>query len=213
VESCDTTFGILGLEVYDQLASTAEGFGFNEPVPFDIATQASTFPDIPDDSLPLRAFAGIGQGDVSATPLQMALVAATVANDGRLPRPRLVRDVRDPSGSVVEEPTPGDQGPAISESTATQLTSMMTDVVREGTGTAAQIPGVTVAGKTGTAQTVEGAAPHAWFICFAPAENPQIAVAVLVENGGALGSEATGGQVAAPIAKAIIEQDKEIRKW
>lgn len=90
---------------------------------------------------------------------------------------------------------------------------MMTSVVVEGTGTAAQIPGVEVAGKTGTAQTVEGASPHAWFICFAPASNPRIAVAVLVENGGELGSEATGGAVAAPIAKAVIEADRRIRQW
>ena len=90
---------------------------------------------------------------------------------------------------------------------------MMTAVVESGTGTAAQIPGVSVAGKTGTAQSQEGAAPHAWFICFAPSSNPRIAVAVLVENGGSLGSEATGGAVAAPIAKAIIEEDQRIRGW
>jgi len=92
---------------------------------------------------------------------------------------------------------------------------MMTAVVQSdsGTGTAARIEGVEVAGKTGTAQTVEGAAPHAWFIAFAPVSNPQVAVAVLVENGGTLGSEATGGQVAAPIAKALIERDREIRQW
>ena len=81
----------------------------------------------------------------------------------------------------------------------------MVSVVQSGTGTAAQIPGVTVAGKTGTAQHGEGQAPHAWFVAFAPAEHPQIAVAVLVLNGGSLGNEATGGQVAAPIAKAVID--------
>ncbi len=91
---------------------------------------------------------------------------------------------------------------------------MMEAVVESGTGTAAQIPGVRVAGKTGTAQTgTEGGAPHAWFIAFAPAENPQIAVAVIVENGGSLGSEATGGAIAAPIAKAVIEADRRIRGW
>jgi peptidoglycan glycosyltransferase len=82
---------------------------------------------------------------------------------------------------------------------------MMIGVVEGGTGTAAQIPGVTVAGKTGTAQHGEGANPHAWFVCFAPAEAPQIAVAVIVLDGGSLGSEATGGQVAAPIARAVLE--------
>lgn len=92
---------------------------------------------------------------------------------------------------------------------------MMVDVVQGegGTGSAARIEGLEVAGKTGTAQNVEGAAPHAWFIAFAPADNPQIAVAVLVENGGVLGSEATGGEIAAPIARAIIERDRELREW
>jgi len=82
---------------------------------------------------------------------------------------------------------------------------MMVDVVQNGTGAAAQIPGVSVAGKTGTAQHGEGQAPHAWFVSFAPAENPQVAVAVIVLDGGSLGSDATGGQVAAPIAKAVME--------
>ena len=143
----------------------------------------------------------------------MALVAATVANEGRVPRPQLVKEVRDPSGSVVESQRSAPLGRAFSAPTAAELSRMMTSVVREGTGTAAQIEGVEVAGKTGTAQSVEGAAPHAWFICFAPAANPEIAVAVLVENGGELGSEATGGAVAAPIAKAVIEADREIRQW
>jgi peptidoglycan glycosyltransferase len=101
----------------------------------------------------------------------------------------------------------------MSDSTAAILTDMMVAVVENGTGTAAQIPGLRVAGKTGTAQTVEGAAPHAWFIAFAPADDPRIAVAVIVENGGELGSEATGGAVAAPIAKRLIELDRRIRRW
>jgi penicillin-binding protein A len=213
VQSCDTTFALLGLRLPEELRQTANALGFNEPVPFDVGTAASTFPDIPDDQEPLRAFAGIGQGDVAATPLQMALVAAAVANGGRVPRPQLVREVRDPSGSVLESQRSAPLGRAFSATTAAELTRMMTSVVTEGTGTAAQIEGVEVAGKTGTAQSAEGAAPHAWFICFAPAGNPQIAVAVLVENGGELGSEATGGAVAAPIAKAVIEADRKIRQW
>jgi penicillin-binding protein A len=88
---------------------------------------------------------------------------------------------------------------------AAALTQMMVGVVESGTGTAAQIPGVTVAGKTGTAQHGEDENPHAWFVCFAPAEAPEVAVAVIVLDGGSLGSEATGGQVAAPIARAVVE--------
>jgi penicillin-binding protein A len=212
-DSCDTTFGLIGLEIHDQVLATAEGFGFNQSIPFDVAGEPSAFPRVPDDQEPFRAYAGIGQGDVAATPLQMALVAAGIANGGEVPRPRLVQEIRDPSGSVVEKPSPETLGQAISAETAAEITRMMTAVVESGTGTAAQIPDVSVAGKTGTAQSLEGAAPHAWFICFAPSSNPRIAVAVLVENGGSLGSEATGGAVAAPIAKAIIEEDRRIRGW
>ncbi|MDQ3953072.1 MAG: penicillin-binding transpeptidase domain-containing protein [Actinomycetota bacterium] len=207
--SCDTTFGILGMEIFEQLRRTAEALGFNEPIPFDVGTEASTFPDVGDDNIPFRAFAGIGQGDVSATPLQMALVAATVANEGVVPRPRLVRQVIDPSGGIVEPFTPETLGRAMSAETAARVNEMMQAVVVSGTGTAAQIDGVPVAGKTGTAQTVPGESPHAWFIAFAPAQDPQLAVAVIVESSSA-GSEATGGAIAAPLAKQMLEMDRAI---
>lgn len=213
VDSCDTTFAILGLQIPDEIKAVAENMGFNSELPFDIATGTSVFPDVPDDQEPQRAFAGIGQGDVATTPMQMALVAASVANGGETPRPRLVREITDPEGGISERFSPETIGTAMSSANAEQVTEMMVAVVERGTGTAAQIEGVEVAGKTGTAQTVEGADPHAWFICFAPADDPQLAVAVLVENGGTLGSEATGGQVAAPIAKAILEKDRELRGW
>jgi peptidoglycan glycosyltransferase len=215
VVSCDTTFGILGLEIPEQLRGTANALGFNRDVPFDVRVEASTFPNIPDDEEPLRAFAGIGQGDVVATPLQMALVAATVAEGGVVPRPRLVREVIDSSSSIVESYSPERVGAAMSPETASELKRMMVEVVSnpDGTGGNAAIPGVAVAAKTGTAQSAEGAAPHAWFICFAPAEDPQLAVAVIVENGGSFGAEATGGVVAAPIARAMLEVDRRIRGW
>lgn len=213
--SCDTTFAKIGLDIPDELFDMASSLGFNESLPFDVGTEASLAPEVPDDEAPFRAFAGIGQGNVQATPLQMALVAATIANDGVVPRPRLVSEIIGPSADVVESIPPETLGTAMSSDTASTLTDMMESVVSDesGTGTAARIPGVSVAGKTGTAQSVEGAAPHAWFISFAPAEDPQIAVAVIVENGGSLGSEATGGQVAAPIAKAVIEADQDVRGW
>ncbi|MDQ3982397.1 MAG: penicillin-binding transpeptidase domain-containing protein, partial [Actinomycetota bacterium] len=211
--SCDTTYGILGMDVYEELRRTAEAMGFNEPIPFDVGTEPSTFPDVSDDNIPHRAFAGIGQGDDLATPLQMALVAATVANGGEVPRPRLVKQVIDPSGGVVDPFTPETLGRAISGETAATVTEMMEAVVAGGTGTAAQIEGVAVAGKTGTAQTVPGESPHAWFIAFAPAEDPQLAVAVIVESGSA-GSEATGGAVAAPLAARILEMDRSLNpEW
>ncbi len=211
--SCDTTFAIIGLEIPEEVHDKAEAFSFNEPIDFDVGTEASTFPQIEDENEPLRAFAGIGQGDVVATPLQMALVAAGIANDGQVPRPRLVREIIAPNGSVVRRFGPDVLGEAISLQTANDVTEMMVAAVEDGTGTAAQMPGIEVAGKTGTAQTVKGANPHAWFICFAPADDPKLAVAVIVENGGTFGSEATGGAVAAPIAKAILEADRSIRQW
>ena len=212
VFSCDTTYALLGLQIPDELKNTAENFGFNETIPFDVSTEVSNFPEIPDDEEPQRAFAGIGQGSVVATPLQMALVAAGVANGGEVPRPRLVREITDPSGGIVERFSPETIGEAMSADTAEEVTEMMVAVVESGTGTAARMD-IDVAGKTGTAQTVEDAAPHAWFIAFAPADDPQLAVAVIVENGGALGSEATGGAVAAPIAKAVMEKDRQLRGW
>jgi peptidoglycan glycosyltransferase len=211
--SCDTTFAILGMKLHDDIVEVAEEWGFNEALPLDVGTEASLFPAIGDDAVPARAFAGIGQQDVVATPLQMALVAAGIANRGEVMRPRLAKEIIDPSGGIVRRFDPDVMSTPISPSTAATIRDMMVAVVENGTGTTAQIPGVEVAGKTGTAQTVEGAAPHAWFIAFAPATDPRIAVAVIVEHGGTLGSEATGAAVAAPIAKRIIEADRRISNW
>lgn len=211
--SCDTTFAKIGLEIPDEIHEMAGNLGFNTSIPFDVRTETSNYPEIGDDSQPARAYAAIGQQDVVATPLQMALVVAGIANDGEVPRPRLVREIIDASGGIVENFSPEVLSEAMSPEVAGQVTEMMVAAVESGTGTAAQIPGVAVAGKTGTAQTVEGADPHAWFICFAPADDPQLVVAVIVENGGSFGSEATGGAVAAPIAKAILEMDRELRRW
>jgi peptidoglycan glycosyltransferase len=213
--SCNTTFAEIGQEIPDEIAATSEAFGFNSALPFDLRTEQSTFQEADEDNLPRRSLSAIGQGDVVATPLQMLLVVAAIANDGEVPRPRLAQEIVDPTGGVVESFSPETLGEAMSTSTSNTLGGMMRNVVENGSGTAAQIPGVVVAGKTGTAQTTEGADPHAWFISFAgpDGDDPQIAVAVIVENGGSLGSEATGGQVAAPIAKALIETDKAIRGW
>ena len=211
--SCNTTFAQLGLRAYGSLAEIAPKLGFNETLPLGIGTAPSTFREAGEDELPRRSLAGIGQGDVAATPLQMALIAATIANDGEVPRPTIVEEVVDPSGGIVQRSQPESLGRAFSAATANSVTDMMRLVVQEGTGVNAQIPGVDLAGKTGTAQSAEGAAPHAWFIAFAPADDPQIAVAVLVENGGSFGAEATGGTVAAPMAKQVIEADRRIRGW
>ena len=211
--SCNVVFGQVGLKVgAAKLAAQAHAFGFapdasSGDVPFDIPFQEGVFPDASyfSDRLPAVALSAIGQDNVAANPMQMALVASAIANGGSEMRPRLVSEIRDPSGQVVKTFTPEVFGQPISSQTAIQLTQMMVSVVQSGTGTAAQIPGIEVAGKTGTAQHGEGLPPHAWFVSFAPAQNPKIAVAVIVLDGGSLGSDATGGVVAAPIAKAVME--------
>jgi peptidoglycan glycosyltransferase len=141
-----------------------------------------------------------GQERLQVTPIQMAMVTATIANGGLLMRPYVVERVVAPDGSTVTRTKPDSLGRAISENTATDLAGMMEQVVRGGTGTAAQIPGIRVAGKTGTAETGANHVNTTWFICFAPIENPKVAVAVVLER-----QSATGGTTAAPIAKSIME--------
>ena len=212
-QSCNVVFGAVGLELgADKLAAQARAYGFTaeageDLVPFDIPWTSGVFPapETFEGRDPAVAISAIGQQDVAANPLQMALVAGAIANDGVEMQPRLVTEARDPSGRVIAEFQPREFSRPLSPENAAALTQMMVGVVEAGTGTAAQIPGVTVAGKTGTAQHGEGEDPYAWFVCFAPAEAPRIAVAVIVLDGGSLGSEATGGQVAAPIARAVLE--------
>ena len=200
-------FGQIGLKLgAAKLVDQAQKFGFDQHVPFDIPFAEGQIPPAANfkDQLPAVAFSAIGQQSVGANPLQMALVAEAIANGGVEMRPRLVREIRDASGRIVQSYAPTPFGQPISGKTASELTAMMVNVVQAGTGTAAQIAGIQVAGKTGTAQTTSGN-PHAWFTAFAPANDPRIVVAVVVLNGGSLGSDATGGAVAAPIAKAVIE--------
>lgn len=139
----------------------------------------------------------IGQEQLLATPLQMAMVAAAVADDGTIMRPYLVARVRDRKGELVREARASEVGEAMPADVAKQISDMMTNVVSEGTGTAAALSGLQVAGKTGTAEVPGG--NMAWFIGFAPAENPRVAVAVRVEN-----TSGTGGRVAAPIAAQVM---------
>ncbi|HUG88213.1 MAG TPA: penicillin-binding protein 2 [Actinomycetota bacterium] len=206
--SCNVTFAQVGLEVgAEALVEQARRFGFSEDVPFDIPFAEGQIPEPSafDQDLPGLAFSAIGQQDVRTNPLHMALVAGSIGNGGVMMRPRLVAEIRDPSGRVIERYEPEEYSRPLSTGNAGALAQMMRAVVDSGTATGAQISGVSVAGKTGTAQTVEGQAPHAWFIAFAPAERPTIAVAVVVLGRGDLGNEATGGAVAAPIAKAVME--------
>jgi peptidoglycan glycosyltransferase len=203
--SCNTAYGALGMTLgADRLRAQAEAFGLGATglrVPQPVAT--SVFPD--QLTKAQVAQSAIGQYDVRVTPLQMAMVAAGIANGGEVMRPYLVQQVQAPDLSTLELTVPSVFRRALSSNVAQQLTAMMERVVTSGTGTRARIPGVRVAGKTGTAQHQVGEPPHAWFVGFAPADDPKVAVAVLIEDGGNLGSEATGGRIAAPLAKAVMQ--------
>lgn len=202
--SCNTPFAALAVEIGDDaLRAQAEAFGFGRNLDVPLTVTPSIFPADPDPAQ--TAISAIGQFDVRATPMQMAMVSAAVANGGVLMRPYLTAATRGPDLEILRQAEPSVFSRPMSEGNAAQLRDMMVNVVDNGTGRRAQIPGVQVAGKTGTAQTAEDRPPHAWFTAFAPANDPQVAVAVVVEYGGSLADEATGAQVAAPIARAIME--------
>ncbi|MEN3315435.1 MAG: penicillin-binding protein [Acidimicrobiaceae bacterium] len=205
--SCNTSFAQLGLDIgADKLAAGAQSFGFTKTPPIDLPfAQPSTFPTaaaLARDK-PALAKSAIGQQDVAATPLQMALVAAGIANDGVVMTPHVMTEVRDSEGRVIQTYEPKAWTTAVPPDVAHTVRDMMIGVVKGGTGTLAQIPGVTVAGKTGTAQTGRDTS-HTWFVSFAPAQDPKVAVAVIVEDQPNV-NEATGGTVAAPIAKAVMQ--------
>src|SRR5581483_5234063 len=142
-----------------------------------------------------------GQERMLATPLQMALVASTIAEGGLVPRPYVVGQILGHDGSVVRTTRPASLGRAIKPETATELTQMMVAAVDGGTGTAARIPGIQVAGKTGTAETGIAHTNTTWFVCFAPADNPRVAIAVVLEK-----QHGFGGSIAAPIAKVLLQR-------
>lgn len=198
--SCNTFFGRLGVALGEQeFARGAKQFGFNREIPFSLPVEQSRFPA--DGKLTANglAEAAIGQGEVVATPLQMAMVAAAVANGGIMMKPFLVETVTDSTGRIVAETRPAVLEQPVDEKTANRVLEAMVTAVRVGTGRAAALPGVAVAGKTGSAENPHGD-PHAWFIGIAPAEQPRVAVAVIVENAGA------GGKAAAPIAREVMRE-------
>ncbi len=206
--SCNTAFANLAVTLgEDTMRDQAEDFGFDQSLKIPMDVTPSQFPAAGTEGAEPAGIArsGIGQGEVKVTPLQMAMVAAAIANDGVQMAPYTVETIRNPDLDVVQQNEPRRLRTSVSPSTAEQLTQMMLGVVENGSGSSAQIPGVQVAGKTGTAETGGEAAPHAWFTAFAPADDPQVAVAVIVENGGSMGNEATGGAIAAPIARAVME--------
>ena len=205
--SCNTAFAQMGLDLgADKLSSGASAFGFNEVPPLDLPFgAASLFPEASAFARdkPALAKSAIGQQDVSSTPLQMALVAAGIANGGVIMTPHVMSEVRNAQAEVVGRYEPKPWLQAVPADVARATTDMMVGVVEAGSGTRAQIPNVQVAGKTGTAQTGNNTS-HTWFVAFAPADAPRVAVAVMLESQPS-STEFTGGALAAPIAKVVME--------
>ncbi|MGV9276187.1 peptidoglycan D,D-transpeptidase FtsI family protein [Streptomyces griseosporeus] len=206
--SCNNVFGKLAVDLgQDKVRAMAEKFGFNDDEQ-DVPVRAYTSVYPKDMDKPQTALSGIGQFDVTATPLQMAMVSAAIANGGTLVSPHMVSTVTDGGGDVLQnyDDNAGSEE-IISSSTAEQLQSAMRTVVEDGTGTNARIDGATVGGKTGTAQHGENNSktPYAWFTSYAKADGKEVAVAVMVEQSDAARSEVSGNGLAAPVAKAMMK--------
>ncbi|WP_435611431.1 peptidoglycan D,D-transpeptidase FtsI family protein [Streptomyces sp. bgisy159] len=206
--SCNTVFGKLADQVgNEKMIEQAEKFGFgNKELDTPVRAAESVYPE---DNRPQNALDGIGQGSNRATPLQMAMVAAAVANDGKLMRPYMVDQLRASNLDVITTTDPEELSQPMSSETAQKLQAMMETVVETGTGTNAAIDGVKVGGKTGTAQhgLNNSEKPYAWFVSYAKLSDGSspVAVAVIVEDGAANRGDISGGGLAAPIAKAVMK--------
>ena len=225
VLSCNGPFAQLAAESLGPAAmiNQAEAAGFNSTPPIDLPSAvASTYPtdfgqqlspptaELPAgtfEKTPVLAQTAIGQNDVQATPLQMALVMASVANGGIIPTPHLLSEIRDSSGNVLDQNNPGPWRQAMRQETAADLSQALIAAATEGSGRTAAVDGLVVGAKTGTAQQGGGqAGAHAWIVAFAgpPNSPPELVVAVLVE--ATEGSEdQTGGRVAGPIAQRLFQ--------
>ncbi len=197
--SSNVFFGTLSLKLGDKkMENTFERFGFKRSVGQELQEVASYLPDFSSLGDGDLAQTGIGQGSLLVTPLRMAMLASSFANEGKIMRPYLVDKITGLDGSLIKTFAPEEWLTPTTPQLADEINKMMVRVVRNGTGTAASLPGVLVAGKTGTAENSQGDS-HAWFIGFAPADNPQVAIAVIVENAG------FGGSIAAPMARQVFK--------
>ncbi|SHJ10597.1 peptidoglycan D,D-transpeptidase FtsI family protein [Lutispora thermophila] len=202
--SCNSYFVNLGLKLgNEKLYNEANKFLFNKSISGNIIAKTSRF-NMKYDNKSL-ASQSIGQGDVLITPLHAAVIASIIANDGMLLQPYIVSEIKDINGKTIKSFKSKSANVIIDADKAKTIKEMMVNVVKSGTGKSAKISGIEVAGKTGTAENPHGK-PHSWFIGFAPAEDPQIAIAVIIENGG------SGGSNAAPIAGKVMKKAISVLK-
>jgi len=204
-DSCNAYFATFGVQAGDKsFLSAVKGFGFGQKIPFELNVPVSSITNsekVPENLAPnLLAASTFGQGEVLVSPFHMALVTAGIANQGVIMTPHLVERILDPTSMVVFEQKPKPWLTALSKEEADKITSAMVTAVTDGTAAPGALPDVQVAAKTGSAEPGGNVLTHAWYIAFAPAEAPRIAVAVMVEHGG------TGGGAAAPIARQIIQE-------
>jgi penicillin-binding protein A len=210
--SCNVSFADIGMKLraenQSMVLEQAKRFGFGETYLDELPMARSIYPIAMD--VPQTAQASIGQFDVATTPLQMAMVASAIANRGTLMKPYLVAEARSPDLKLLSKAPIETLHQPMSQESADQLTQMMVSVVQDGTGRPVQIPGVSVAAKTGTANSAPDRPPYAWIVAFAPADDPQVAVAVLVQQSGTNRGEIAGGTLAGPVAvnviKAVVER-------
>ncbi|MFI1394443.1 peptidoglycan D,D-transpeptidase FtsI family protein [Streptomyces sp. NPDC020681] len=213
--SCNTVFAKLGDEVTrDKMVETAQKFGFNNPeIDTPVRAAASVYDKAMDK--PGNALSSIGQFNTATTPLQMAMVTAAIANDGKLMKPYMIDQLESPNLDVISKTEPQEMSRPVSQKNAQLLQEMMENVVENGTGGNAKIDGVTVGGKTGTAQHGENNSknPYAWFISYAKTDDGSpVAVAVVVEDSEAKRDDISGGGLAAPIAKAVMQAVLDSKK-
>jgi len=202
--SCNIPFAELGQKLgYDTIKAMADKYGFGDAIEVPMKATASQYPDV--DSTAQLMLSSFGQASVRVSPLQMAMVSAGIANGGKVMQPSLVDSITTSDLKQVESFSAKQYSDPLSSSEASDLTEAMQSVVNAGTGTNAQIDGVDVAGKTGTAEGGTGDPYTLWFTGFAPAKDPEVAVAVVVGNGGGLGQSGVGNTVAAPVAKKVME--------
>ena len=202
--SCNIPFAMMAVNLgEDRISAQAELMGFGQTFDIPLTVTASTYPrDLEESQV---ALTGFGQYDIRVTPMQMAMVTASIANQGVLMKPQLIKSVVASNLNLLSQPEPIVFSSPMSRTTAGYLTRMMVDSVEVGVASRAAIEGIAVAGKTGTAQNGPADPYTLWFTGFAPAEAPRVVVTVVVEDGGGVGQSGTGNQIAAPIAKAVLE--------